>query len=97
MKRLALLSCLALAHAVPAAAEMLPGYDRFDLVADHRARPIAASIWYPAANPTYRAPVGDGPIFDPTFAFIGPAVAHRCDLAVGACDCGRFAVVRLLA
>lgn len=75
MKRLALLSILALSHAIPAAADMLPGYDRFDLMVDHRARPIAASIWYPAANPTYRAPVGDGPIFDPTFAFIGPAVA----------------------
>lgn len=76
MKRLALLSILALSHGAPAAADMLPGYDRFDLVADHRARPVAASIWYPAANPTYRAPVGDGPIFDPTFAFIGPAVAE---------------------
>lgn len=55
---------------------MLLGYDRFDLKADHRARPIAASIWYPAANATYRAPIGDGPIFDPTFAFIGPAIAE---------------------
>lgn len=76
MKRLALLAMLALSHAGPAAADMLPGYDRFDLTADHRARPIAASIWYPALNPTYRAPVGDGPIFDPTFAFIGPAIAE---------------------
>lgn len=75
MKRIALLSILALSHALPAAADMLPGYDRFDLTADHRARPIAASVWYPAANPTYRAPVGDGPIFEPSFAFIGPAVA----------------------
>jgi len=76
MKRLALLAMLALPHADSAAADMLPGYDRFDLTADHRARPVAASIWYPAANPTYRAPVGDGPIFDPTFAFIGPAIAE---------------------
>jgi len=76
MKRLALLTMLALSHTGPAAADMLPGYDRFDLQADHRARPIAASVWYPAANPTYRAPVGDGPIFDPTFAFIGPAIAE---------------------
>jgi len=75
MKRFALLCSLALSSAMPATADMLPGYDRFDLLADHRARPIAASIWYPAAKPTYRAPVGDGPIFDPTFAFIGPAVA----------------------
>ncbi|MGD1883328.1 MAG: alpha/beta hydrolase family protein [Paracoccaceae bacterium] len=76
MKRLVLLAMLALIHAGPVAADMLPGYDRFDLTADHRARPVAASIWYPAANPTYRAPVGDGPIFDPTFAFIGPAIAE---------------------
>ncbi len=76
MKRLAILSLLALSKTLPAAADMLPGYDRFDLEADHRARLVAASIWYPAANPTYRAPVGDGPIFDPTFAFIGPAIAE---------------------
>ncbi|MCB1373713.1 MAG: hypothetical protein KDJ78_05980 [Rhodobacteraceae bacterium] len=75
MKRSALLAALAALNAHPAAAEMIPGYDRFDLVAAHRARPIAASIWYPAAGPTYRAPVGDGPIFAPTPAFIGPAVA----------------------
>jgi len=76
MKRFALIALLALLHAGPVAADMLPGYDRFDLTTDHRARPIAASIWYPAANPTYRAPVGDRPIFDPTFAFIGPAIAE---------------------
>lgn len=76
MKRLAFLTLLALHQANPVAADMLPGYDRFDLMADHRARPVATSIWYPAANPTYRAPVGDGPIFDPTFAFIGPAIAQ---------------------
>lgn len=76
MKRLALLSTLALSPLSVAAADLLPGYDRFDLVTDHRARPVAASVWYPAANPTYRAPVGDGPIFDPTFAFIGPAIAE---------------------
>lgn len=76
MKRLALLAMLALLQPNTAAADMAPGYDRFDLTANHRARPVAASIWYPAANPTYRAPVGDGPIFDPTFAFIGPAIAE---------------------
>ena len=75
MKRLALLSFLALFHALPAAAEMLPGYDRFDLMAAHRSRPIAASVWYPAANATYPALVGDGPIFDPTRAFVGAAIA----------------------
>lgn len=75
MKRLALFTLLALSKALPAAADMLPGYDRFDLSATHRARPVATSIWYPAANPTYRAPVGDGPIFEPSFAFIGAAIA----------------------
>lgn len=76
MKRLALLAMLALPHANPISADVLPGYDRFDLTADHRARPIATSVWYPAANTTYRAPVGDGPIFEPSFAFIGPAIAE---------------------
>ncbi|WBU61593.1 alpha/beta hydrolase family protein [Paracoccus albus] len=76
MKRLTLLTILAFSHALPVAAEMLPGYDRFDLNADHRARPVSASIWYPAANPTYRAPIGDGPIFEPTFAFVGAAIAE---------------------
>lgn len=76
MKRSALLSLLALSYAFPAAADMLPGYDRFDLFAAHRATLVVTSIWYPAANPTYRAPVGDGPIFEPSFAFIGPAIAE---------------------
>lgn len=76
MKRLALLAILATAPAISAAADMLPGYDRFDRTAAHRVRPVAASIWYPAAAPTYCVPVGDGPIFDPTMAFVGPAVAE---------------------
>lgn len=75
MKHLSLLAMLSLLAATPSSADMLPGYDRFDLVAAHRARPVAASIWYPAANPTYRAPIGDSLIFDPSFAFIGPAIA----------------------
>ncbi|MEQ8482072.1 MAG: hypothetical protein RIC18_15585 [Hoeflea sp.] len=74
MKRLVIVPALTLALAVPASAEMLLGYDSFDLVAAHRSRPVAASIWYPAMNPTYLAPVGDGPIFEPTKAHIGPAV-----------------------
>lgn len=75
MKRLALVPALTLTLALPASAEMLLGYDTFDLFADHRARPVAASVWYPAAETTYAAPVGDGPIFEPTKAHIGPAVA----------------------
>jgi predicted dienelactone hydrolase len=77
MRHLAFAAFLAAINALPAAsAEPVPGYDRFDLVAAHRARPVAASIWYPAAGPTYRVPVGDGPIFEPTIAHIGPAVAE---------------------
>lgn len=75
MKRLALLSLVTLIQALPAAAQRLPGYDRFDLRAAHRSRPVAASVWYPAAGPTYRVPIGDGPIFAPTPAFMGPDIA----------------------
>lgn len=76
MKRLSLACILALSNTVPALAEMPPGYDRFDLTAAHRARPVAASVWYPAAGPTYRAPIGDNPIFQPTQVFMGPAIAE---------------------
>ncbi|WP_284163992.1 hypothetical protein [Frigidibacter sp. SD6-1] len=76
MKRLTLSFALSLATALPAAADMLPGYDRFDVQSVHRARPIAASLWYPAANPTFRAPIGENPIFRPIMAFMGPAVAE---------------------
>lgn len=61
--------------AVPAFAETLPGFDRFDLSTAHRARPIEAAIWYPAAGPTYRSQIGDGPIFKPSSVFLAPAVA----------------------
>lgn len=76
MKRLTLSIALALSTAVPAFADMLPGYDRFDVQSAHRARLIAASVWYPAANPTFRAPIGENPIFRPTMAFMGPAIAE---------------------
>jgi predicted dienelactone hydrolase len=59
----------------PAFADGLPGYDRFDLEAAHRARPVAASIWYPALSPTYRVPIGDTPIFEATPVFVAPGVA----------------------
>ncbi len=76
MKRLTLTCALSLFAALPALAEMPPGYDRFDLIAAHRARPVAASILYPAAGPTYRAPIGDNPVFQPTMVMMGPAVAE---------------------
>lgn len=75
MKRLALIASIALSLPFAARADLLPGYDRFDLDAPHRARPVAGSIWYPAAGPTYRARIGDGPIFEPTPAFMAPSVA----------------------
>ncbi|MDZ4395834.1 hypothetical protein [Cypionkella sp.] len=74
MKRLATLTALLLCLVSTAQAETLPGYDRFDLTAAHRARPVAGFIWYPAAGPTYRTRIGDGPLFDPTAAFMAPAV-----------------------
>lgn len=67
---------VSLLAALPAAADGPPGYDRFDLRAAHRALPVAASVWYPAAGPTYRVPVGSGPIFVPTHAYVGPALAE---------------------
>jgi predicted dienelactone hydrolase len=73
MKRLLTLTALCFTTALHA--EALPGYDHFDLTAAHRARPVAASIWYPAAGPSYRLKVGDGPIFEPTPAFMAPAIA----------------------
>lgn len=76
MKRLTLTCALTLFAALPALADMPPGYDRFDLTTTHRARPIAASILYPAAAPTYRAPIGDNPVFQPTMVMMGPAVAE---------------------
>ncbi|MDO5641058.1 MAG: hypothetical protein Q4G26_01535 [Paracoccus sp. (in: a-proteobacteria)] len=62
--------------AVPAMADTLPGYDRLDIDATHRARLIAASIWYPAGGANYVVPIGDGPIFEPTRAIFGAAVAE---------------------
>ena len=74
MKRLSLLTALLLCLVCTAQAESLPGYDRFDLTAAHRARPVAGFLWYPAAGPTYRSKIGDGPVFAPTPAFMAPAV-----------------------
>jgi predicted dienelactone hydrolase len=80
MRRLALTALAALFPLQAALADTLPGYDRLDIAAEHRARPIAGTIWYPAASPTYRVPVGAGPIFQPVPAFMGPQLAagrHR--------------------
>ena len=57
-------------------AEDIAGYDRFDVRAEHRARLIAASVWYPAGSKTYVAPIGDNPIFKGERAFVGAGVAE---------------------
>jgi predicted dienelactone hydrolase len=75
MKRFVALASAMFCLAQPLQAADLPGYDRFDLMAAHRARPVAASIWYPAAGRSYRTHVGDGPIFEPVTAYMAPAVA----------------------
>ncbi|WP_067214572.1 alpha/beta hydrolase family protein [Stappia indica] len=81
MKRLALtalLSALVLLPFVSASAETLPipGYDRMDVPARHRAQPIAASLWYPAGRATYRNVIGDSVLFEGAPAMVGAAVAE---------------------
>ena len=56
------------------AAQDIAGYDRFDVQAAHRARPLAASIWYPAGSHIYVAPVGKSAIWQSTNAYIGAAI-----------------------
>ncbi len=71
MKRFSIAMLAALQFSVASAAESLPGYEHFDLASKHRARPIAASVWYPAAAPTYRGLVGDSAIFMGTSVYSG--------------------------
>ena len=56
------------------AGQDIAGYDRFDVQAAHRARPLAASIWYPAGSHIYVAPVGKSAIWQSTNAYIGAAI-----------------------
>lgn len=49
------------------------GYDGLDLELSHRARPVAASLWYPVGTPTYRGLVGDNAAFKGVPAFVGAA------------------------
>jgi predicted dienelactone hydrolase len=58
-----------------AAQPELPGYDRMDVPARHRAEPLAVSIWYPAGRATYRVTVGENAIFSGEPALLGAAVA----------------------
>lgn len=72
MRRLAILS---LFLSLPAAADTLPGYDRFAVRADHRSEEISASVWYPAGPDGEPTAVGRGPIFEPVSARMGATVA----------------------
>jgi len=66
-----------LAVSLSAAAQLpqaLPGYDRFDVQATHRAWPVQGSIWYPAANRTYRGMIGDNIVFKGTAVQMGPRI-----------------------
>jgi predicted dienelactone hydrolase len=51
----------------------LAGYDRFDVVAPHRAVLVPASIWYRASARTYAIPIGENPVFTGTPALVGAA------------------------
>jgi predicted dienelactone hydrolase len=76
---------LAILTAAPAqAADELPGYDRLDVKAAHRAGRIAASVWYPASTGLYSVPIGENAVFQGNRALVGAAVAE-----------GRFPLVLL--
>lgn len=53
--------------------EPLAGYDRFDVVAAHRAVLVPGSVWYPASARTYAITIGDNPVFHGTRALVGAA------------------------
>jgi predicted dienelactone hydrolase len=71
MKRFFIAMLAAVPFSSVSAAESLPSYEHFDIPSTHRARPIAASVWYPAAVPTYRGLVGDSAIFVGTSVYTG--------------------------
>lgn len=54
-----------------------PGYDRFDIPAEHRAGLLAGSIWYPSAGGGHPGLIGDNP------AFIGRTVRVGARLPEG--------------
>jgi predicted dienelactone hydrolase len=58
-----------------ACADTLPGFDRLAVDAPHRARPLEAAVWYPAASETYVAAVGANAAFVGTSVQMGAAVA----------------------
>lgn len=73
---LLVMGALGSAPSVFAAEADLSGYDRFTVQASHRAKPIDASIWYPAKTQTYKTPIGDNAIFYGKSAYMGAAIAE---------------------
>jgi predicted dienelactone hydrolase len=57
-----------------ATAQSLPGFDRLTIDAPHRARPLEAMIWYPAAADTFSTAIGADAVFVGTMVQMGPAV-----------------------
>ena len=72
-----LLATLAAAPAMTQTPALTPGYDRFDIPADHRAGLLAGSVWYPSAGGGHPGLIGDNP------AFIGRAVRVGARLPEG--------------
>ncbi|MBS9475812.1 alpha/beta hydrolase family protein [Ancylobacter radicis] len=81
----ALALLLAPLSGLPAAAQEtspsapIPGHERLDIAAPLRGAPLKASVWYPTAGRTYRAPIGDNAIFIGAPAYMGapyPAGKH---------------------
>ncbi|MFT7057686.1 MAG: putative dienelactone hydrolase [Pseudorhodobacter sp.] len=73
MTRFAISLCASLL-ASTATAQDLPGFDHLTVTAAHRGAAMQASIWYPAGSTTYRALVGDNPVFEGTLAMVGAAL-----------------------
>lgn len=75
MQRSLLTIMAVIGFAGSAAADQAAGYDRLTVRANHRAAPIAASVWYPAGTPTYRGLIGDNAVFEGTPAYVGAGIA----------------------
>ena len=54
----------------------LAAYQSFTFNATHRAKPIEASLWYPAAAPTATITIGDNPVFYGQSAYNNAALAQ---------------------
>jgi predicted dienelactone hydrolase len=76
MKRTFVVALASFGLASAAVADPIAGYDRFEVIAAHRAAPVAASVWYPVGTPTYLGLIGDNAVFEGTSAYVGAAVAE---------------------